>query len=195
VRQRTIGGSDSVDYQVARSNSAWTDHVARTNVTAGLIAWLKPHSVLDPACGDGSIVLAADRIYGIERISLSDISRPNIETLPIAPGTEGVEVWCHSIETAIVASRTVDVIVLTEILEHLPDPDSILVGAREKATWLVASSPEMRPGQMDTNAEHLWQFDGDGYVEMLQGAGWRPFHKTHMAFPDLVYDFQIWVCR
>ena len=182
-----------IDYQVERHNEQWPDHVARTNVTAGLIAWLKPSVVLDPACGDGSLALAANHIHNFRAI-LGDLSQPNIGYVS---GRGGMD-WTYSVDDAlhtIVRQKGVDVTILTEILEHVEDPDAILRAAREVSTYLVASSPEMRPGQVDTNHEHLWMFDGDGSLEMLQRAGWNPISKTHLGFPFLEYDFGIWVCR
>lgn len=194
MRQRT-GSALGFDYQVARSNSAWCDHIARTNVTAGLIAWLKPDSLLDPACGDGSIVRLAETIQPIPRLVLSDVSAPNIFSLQEMAGEIGIDIRCESLYEALAREEYFDVLVLTEILEHLEDPDAVLRMARAQASRLIASSPEMRPGQMDDNAEHLWMFDGDGYLSMLADAGWTAIHKTHMGFPWLTYDFQIWVCR
>lgn len=197
MRKRT-NSSPGFDYQVERHNSAWPDHIARTNVTAALITWLRPNSIIDPACGDGSIVLLADRIWNIHKVVLSDISRPNYVYLKNY-GVPHIEVECVPILEALRARLDVplgfDVVVLTEILEHMDDPVAVLKAARDRASYLVASSPEMRPGQDDHNPEHLWQFDGDGYFEMLREGGWNPFHKTHMGFPGLEYDFQVWVCR
>jgi 2-polyprenyl-3-methyl-5-hydroxy-6-metoxy-1,4-benzoquinol methylase len=189
-----LHNAGNVDYQVVRSNDAWPDHQARTLVTAALIAWLRPLSILDPACGDGSIVVAADRIHRIDIASFADLSEPNITYLATSERRAGWEFGVGSIETTLDAYRGgADVVVLTEIIEHLEDPDTILRLAREKSRYLVASSPEMRPGQIDRNPEHLWQFDADGYRGMLGGAGWQVNQRTTLYFPS-EYDFQIWVC-
>lgn len=195
MRRRT-NAAEGFDYQVERHNHEWDDHVARTNVTAGLITWLSPRSVIDPACGDGSIVLAAENIMPMRRVVLSDISHPNFDYLREATaGLSHIDVHHQDIHDALNTAETFDVIVLTETLEHLPDPDAILRQARKVAGSLVASSPEMRQGQHDTNPEHLWEFDGVGYNEMLRDAGWNVIQKTHLSFPRLQYDFQVWVCR
>jgi 2-polyprenyl-3-methyl-5-hydroxy-6-metoxy-1,4-benzoquinol methylase len=198
MRQRT-SAAPGFDYQIERHNETWCDHIARTNVTAGLISWLRPKSLIDPACGDGSIVLSADRTEPIERMVLSDISRPNYGLLGSVigeiPFTKGIDLHCQTIEEALRTDERFDLIVLTEVLEHLEDPDTILRQARTIASRLIASSPEMRPGQTDTNPEHLWMFDSDGYMKMLIAAGWTPIQKTGLAFLGLEYDFQIWVCR
>lgn len=196
MRQR-LTGRGAFDYTaVARSNDQWPDHQLRTLVTGSAIAWIKPESVIDPACGDGSIVLAADRLHGIERAWLSDVSEPSI--LGLVERLDGSHpLWSISktpIEMALEIVGDYDVIVLTEILEHLWNPDQLLLDAAKKARFLVASSPEMRSGQVDQNPEHLWMFDRDGYRGLLGSNGWRTLQYTHLSFPS-EYDFQIWVAE
>ena len=192
MRKRLVRSGD-VDYQVLRSNDAWADHQARTLVTGSLIAWLKPESVLDPACGDASIVAAAEDHRPIASVTVSDISVPNAQQVQAVH--PGYRVWSCSISEALGQDGAYDVIVLTEILEHLEDPDLIVRMAREKGRFLVASSPVMRVGQVDRNPEHLWMFDAVGYREMLEGAGWVIGSFTLIGFPETEYDFGVWVCR
>lgn len=188
MRERTRLSSP-VDYQVIRHNTDWADHVLRTYATAAAIAWVEPTTICDPACGDASILSAAYRLYPFEFAYLSDISRPGIEALSVDfPHTKSV----HPIEVGI---EPANLLVLTETLEHLPDPDFILRLGRNIAVHLIASSPVMRPGQRDDNTEHLWQFDRTGYERMLANAGWRTTQFTFLEFPGLTYDFGIWVCR
>jgi SAM-dependent methyltransferase len=198
MRQRLDHGP--VDYQVARLNEVWSDHRARTLVTGALIAWLKPDSILDPACGDGSIVFEATRLHRAEYLSLCDISQPNVDRLmALGPPYPGQSMHVGRLDIAEAIRRPVpggdkwDIIVLTEILEHLEDPDEIVRLARERATRVVASSPLMRPGQIDPNPEHLWMFDNEGYAEMLADAGWKLQQFTFLQFPT-IYDFGVWVC-
>lgn len=194
MRQR-LEDRRSFDYQVARNNEQWQDHVARTLVTAALIAWQSPESILDPACGDGSVVLKSMRSHQPGRVLLTDISVPGISRLVDFSLPPQVTAKVGEITHVLTTEERFSLIVLTEILEHIPDPDMVLRLARLKAPLLIASSPEMRPGQVDYNPEHLWMFDGPGYNEMLHDAGWLPIQKTHLAFPGLPYDFQIWVCQ
>lgn len=193
MRQRLDHGP--VDYQVGRSNEVWPDHRARTLVTAALIAWLRPNTVLDPACGDGSIVLRAATLWAPEKLFLSDISQRNVDHV-VDCGPPSPSIFMHVARRDIIPALgdgEADLIVLTEILEHLEDPDAIVRLARRHGQRLVASSPLMRPGQVDTNPEHLWMFDRDGYAEMLDAAGWKLQQFTFLQFPT-VYDFGIWVC-
>ena len=193
MRERLVRRG-AVDYQVARSNAAWSDHRLRTLATGATIAWLQPETVMDPACGDASIVAAAFAVRRFRGAWLADISVPNITNAGARLDVEVAAAKVMPIEEAIAVYPDCDGIVLTEILEHLEDPDAVLRAAKSKATYLVASSPEMRPGQGDTNPEHLWQFDAAGYRQMIERAGWLIEQHTTLRF-NSEYDFGIWVAR
>jgi hypothetical protein len=124
---------------------------------------------------------------------LADISAPNIAQIAETTYLELAEVG--DIKVILDNASKTDVVVLTEILEHLSDPDSVLRLARVCGTYLVASSPVMRPAQVDGNPEHEWQFDRAGYEQMLQAGGWSVMQYTFLNFPATEYDFGIWVCR
>jgi hypothetical protein len=188
-----------VDYQVRRSNYAWADHVLRVQLTGALISWFCPDTVLDPACGDGSIIMSANRARPISAARLADISKPNcdyIESMEAASYLPAkYSVVCQSVEETLSEDRFYDMIVLTEILEHVEDPVHLMKLARAHAKIVVASSPLIPDdGTMDDNPEHLWQFDIHGYGEMLEESGWHPITCLPVSLtpPQFIYDFQIW---
>lgn len=189
----------AADYQVTRRNETWRDHVLRTQITGSLISWLHPNTVIDPAAGDGSIVQEAHAINPIDGALLGDISRPNFyllgaEKRPNLP--PNLRVVCQTIEETLSDPYHFDLCVLTEILEHVEDPVDILRRARERADFLVASSPLWVSDQfLDTNPEHLWMFDAEGYDEMLGEAGWSTIVFIPVHLKEFMYDFQIWAAR
>lgn len=188
--------SITADYQVVRDNFTWTDHVLRLMVTAGAVAWLKPESVIDPACGDASIVEHAHRLSPILRAELNDLSVPQIALLwgkefgfKANLGNGDAAAFLESVDSA-------DVVVLTEILEHVEDPDRLVALARAQGKYLVASSP-INEEQDVGNHEHVWAWDQLGYRQMLEAGGWKPRAYIEIAFPTpgFPYTYQLWVCE
>jgi 2-polyprenyl-3-methyl-5-hydroxy-6-metoxy-1,4-benzoquinol methylase len=191
VTKRRLRDGTSVDYQVIRDNFVWADHVLRLLATAGAVAWLKPSTVLDPACGDASIVEHAHALYPIEHAYLYDISRPQIANLkPTMSHTKG------ALDIFELQWPTVDVVILTEILEHVEEPELLVRRARDAGKYLVASSPIDESVDVN-NHEHLWAWGVYGYRDMLVAEGWKPKAYTEVAFPHsgYPYTYQIWICE
>ncbi len=155
MRLRLPNRNAEFDYQVARDNHVWPDHRLRVQITAALLAWGRPVTVIDPAAGDGSIVAAAHRIHAIDGVYLSDISKPNFYRLGAELRDQfppNFKAACQTIEEALSGPDHFDAVVLTEILEHVEDPVSILKLARAKADMLIASSPVFLGDEvLDTN--------------------------------------------
>ena len=190
MRQRLAVETPPV-YDAVRSNLTWANHAARTLVTGGLIAWAAPDTLCDPACGDASIEEAAYRLRPFTFAHLADISGAQIQSLmPNFPcATNRQDAF-----TTLKDPRHFDMVVLTEILEHLVDPDAALRLARQKATMLVASSPIGDP-EHGGNHEHLWAWDEEGYGEMLRETGWTEVLRSTVTLPGVNGNAQIWVCR
>jgi hypothetical protein len=178
-------------YDAVRNNFRWPDHAARTLTTASLISWLQPNTVCDPACGDASILETAHRLAPIHHAYLADLSAPQIAALrPSFPH----ETWVGDLHGQLDRLPVVDLILLTEVLEHLEDPDEALRHARRKGVHLIASSPIGDP-EMGRNHEHLWAWDTDGYGEMLRDTGWEPIATATLTFPSISGNSQIWVAQ
>lgn len=182
-----LDGNPDHDYQVARSNDEWPIHRLRTKITGGIIAWQAPRTVCDPACGDASLLEAAHALHPIERAYLGDISLANITNLQVSFPHER---FTRDAMQTLLEIPHVDLILLTEFLEHVEDPDAYLRQAREKADMLVASSPLDEKGG---NPEHLWGWDAGGYQQMLMDSGWRPESGTLLTLSG--FTFQIYTAR
>lgn len=64
-----------------------------------------------------------------------------------------------------------DVVVMTEVLEHLADPHGTLRRVRGRSRALVCSSP-WNENPNSHSPEHAWAWDLDGYIRMIEDAGW-----------------------
>lgn len=185
------------DYQRPRDSRDWRDSVFRLNVTAGIIAFTEPTTVADLACGGDAMALElAYQLRPFEKAYLADVSVPSMTRLrPTFP----FDRWVGAIEESIGQVPHVDTMVLTEVLEHLEDPDTIL--RKVDAQYLVASSPNLEPRGY-TNPEHVWEWDTEAYSLMLREAGWRPMALTLLDLPFVRHDLdhiptqtQIWLAR
>lgn len=182
----------------------WRDHRWDSNwierprlwASAVAVALGQPETVCDPACGDATVVMQAHQLSPIKRAFLSDISPDTVKNL--VPDTLPFEAMTRvaDLQVALGELGGVDAIVLTEILEHLEDPDAVLRLALTKARWLVASSPIVPDGNDHTN-QHLWAFDMEGYREMLEGAGWKPktWFTANASGHPYASGFQVWGCE
>ena len=100
------------------------------------------------------------------------------------------------IEATIDELGPVDLFICTETLEHLNAPDLVLEKIRATSQRLVCSLPQMRVnGQIDTNGEHVWQFDQADGERMLQLTGWQIDACVHVEPPDGPYNYLLWACR
>lgn len=154
------------------------DHDVRIAVTVALARSVTPSTVADLSCGDAAI---AKRLAATRTI-LGDL----------APGYE----ITGPIESTIHNLPPVDLLICTETVEHLDDPDSVLKAARGKTLSLVLSTPVDCFG--DTNPQHYWAYDREAVEAMLTAAGFGVVTYAELDFTPLGshhYRFGIFLCR
>lgn len=161
-------------------HTRWPDHIQRVEFTVefvrGIAAEFGCRSIADLSCGDGAVVFRS----GLEEWHMGDM-------------VPGPHCGYHGpIEETIHRIPDVDLFVLSETLEHVDDPVSLLRDIRSKARTLVLSTPY---GETDDgNPEHYWGWDLDGIEELLESAGWWP-DRSVLFTPDteqVYYTYQIW---
>jgi len=138
-------------------------HAERTRMMADVI---KEHvgdakTLSDLGCGDGSLLKAiADlplQSWGY------DAGYENVHKAAF----NGVRVkWADFLNEVVDLG---DIVVMSEVLEHLYDPHQLLRDI--PATKMIASSPSSENGDWHY-VHHAWAFDMDGYRAMFEGAGW-----------------------
>lgn len=178
-----------------RWDSAWIER-PRLWASATALALGYPKTVCDPACGDAAVVLTAHKMEPIDHVTLGDLSPDTMKTLVPRNMPFAVNRIVGDVFDTVNSLEQVDAIVLTEILEHLEDPDALLRLAATKARWLVASSPIVPDGN-DHTEQHIWAFDEGGYREMLVEAGWTPkvWLTANCEGHPYVSGFQVWGCE
>lgn len=159
-RLRPAYGADELAaiYAQPYDHTRWVDHVRRVEATisAGLslLDGRVPAVAADLSCGDGAILdalPAARKIYGdVVSSHQLDMVGPIQDTIgEIGP---------------------VDLLVNTETLEHLDDPDAVLRAIGEQASMLLLSTPVDAWGD-GSNAEHYWAWDAEAVEAMIVDAG------------------------
>lgn len=165
-----------------RTITKWDEHRVRVEWTVDrLNTFLETHTrdivtVNDLSCGDGTVLRnlrgPANKVYG-------DIS-PGQHLDVVGP-----------IEQTIMQRRG-DMLICSETLEHLNDPDLVLEWASERFTWIAITTP-LGETDSDKNHEHYWGWDLWGVSAMLFSSGWLPRWVDTLTQP--FYTYQLWIAR
>lgn len=78
-----------------------------------------------------------------------------------------------------------EIVIATELLEHLRDPHGLVARAAYHGRALVCSSPcEETP---EAHYEHhVWAWDQPGFAKMITGGGWRIVHHNTVGATQIV---------
>jgi trans-aconitate methyltransferase len=143
-------------------------HAARTDMVADLVAELVEKrgigSATDLGCGDGALMQKILRRVPALRLWGYDLGRQNLH---VATTLRGVDARSASLDSS--ALDYGDLLIATEVVEHLADPYSYLRGL--PGSLLVLSSPY---DEDDKNhyEHHAWAWDEDGYRALAEACGW-----------------------
>jgi hypothetical protein len=91
----------------------------------------------------------------------------------------------------------VDLFVLSETIEHVEDPEFVLRKIRNKASLLLISTPIGEDLNEDgkANPEHLWGWDQEGLLSILNKSGWTEvICRIDVVFLN-TYSYQVWSMR
>lgn len=162
-------------------------HRYRLFAAAQEIGRLNPHTVVDLGCGDGGL-LSLLLNMGIPCWGY-DFAPNN------AAGwvERGVTAELRDVFTTRDVPRWGELVVMTEVLEHLTDPHGVLAWVARHARWVVASSPRWETDATHAT-EHAWAWDEDGYAALFRpwwsvvehhGLGWCQLlsARSRLAFP------------
>jgi Methyltransferase domain len=134
-------------------------HRTRLMTVSRIINDANPRSVVDLGCGDGgllSLLNASIPAWGY------DFQPANAE------GWQQRGVVAHQLDFVAHSDQITwaELVVVTEVLEHLDNPHGMLELISHQARYIVASSPYGETIEQHAD-EHAWGWDYNGYQEMF----------------------------
>lgn len=155
---------------------------------------LADFTVVDLGCGDGGFVSAMKGLLPGADILGFDFT-PDMENgwldRGVAENCRRINVFPAPPEQPAINSRILpevaeaNVVVMTEVLEHLARPHEVLKLLAGFSAGIVVSSPW---GETNRNHDpsHAWAWDQDGYVSMIESAGFVILDYARAGFSQVV---------
>lgn len=161
-------------YATPHDARRWPDHQVRVRESIDFIRQqVGPvAAAADLSCGNGQIIDGIDAEIRVKG--------------DFAPGY-GIT---GPIESTLPRIGMVDLLICSETLEHLDDPDSVLVSARSRCRSIFVSTPTWETAAHN-NPEHYWAWGLDDISGMLTAAGFAD--QRMRLLPLGFYTFQLWV--
>lgn len=175
-------------YDHVYDHTLWKDHVERVKWTIAhgidFARETNAASLVDLSCGDGAILKGIAAGLPESTTVFGDLVGASGEHVSLHGPIEGtIRIFDPE--------KPSDLLVMTETLEHLRDPDAVLRAARDRFRGLLVSTPIGEDAQ--DNIEHYWSWGTEDVEAMLTEAGWTPYRFARLDLPW--YDFQLWCVR
>jgi SAM-dependent methyltransferase len=163
-------------------------HLARARIVRRAIDSFPPCAILDVGCGPGLMVgYLRERGYDCRGC---DLGRP-----PLIHAAQGA-VWTETdaLQVDAVFRRGVQLILLLDVLEHLPDPESFLASLRDaypNLTGIIVSLPARRElwSALDDYFGHHRRYDRPMVSRLFAAGGFRVARQGyvfHSLYPPML---------
>ena len=193
LHQRSLGGPGLNEklLEPGQSWSAWSRLLGR------LISNFKPNlQIADLGCGDGTLTLelarCAEKVFGVDFDGETlRVARKNLQL----SGLQNVEWLQEPLEELSLLDESVDVVVFSQALHHLKDPEIGLKQAnricRKGGCLLVAELDSHKQWWVRDKLQHAWQgFSAENLHKMLRQSGWQQIHLESLP-PTREKIFQV----
>ena len=138
-------------------------------------------TITDFGCGNGGLMRKIKKNFPSVEIWGYDLCPANVQDAK-DKGSD-VELVDFVLEENI---KYPEVVICTEVLEHLVDPDAFLKKLLDNGVkYVIASSPNYET-PTDHEEYHLWVFQGDSYADMFTEIGWEVVKHEKSVFQYVV---------
>lgn len=134
-------------------------HQSRLTRTAELIRSLEPKSIVDLGCGDGGL-LSLLRDYDAWGYDFQPSNEP-------AWRERGVKAELRDVFNARDVPHWGELVVITEVLEHVATPHNTVAWISRHTRYVVASSPHGETPEQHAE-EHAWGWGVEDYKAMFE---------------------------
>ncbi|MEI6987293.1 MAG: class I SAM-dependent methyltransferase, partial [Rhodospirillaceae bacterium] len=192
-----------LEYQTNILHQATVFERARTDLSERCLYWLRtvlkfkcpPGRVLEIGCAHGGFLGMLKEIgFEVKGVELSQF------VIDLAQKTFGIEVIRGPLEPSQIEAGSLDLVVLLDVLEHLPDPSTViddLAKLLKPNGVLLIQTPQWRPGKTYSEMrltedpllhqlmplEHLVLFNENSIVSFFNGHGFR-----HIVFEPAIFS-------
>ncbi len=194
-------GYSLADHDEGMKMGRWRALGARSKAThAGTLCarvGLRPSTVVEIGCGDGSLLLELAAVWPAASFDGFELSPPAIEIARTRGIPRAGRLEAYDGAQVPAEDRVYDLAVLSHVLEHVPDPAPLLAEAARVARNVLVEVPleanrsAARPAKRAEAARigHLHAFDSAAVRALIAGAGLKvvaelsdPLPREHHAF-------------
>jgi SAM-dependent methyltransferase len=146
-----------------------------------------PHAhILDMGCGDGSLLAEISAKLETDSLAGTDISE---EALSIArQNLSGIELYPADLNGQIMLHRRYDIIILSEVLEHLENDENVLRQIAPDCRYVIISVPGGAADKVDKRYGHIRNYSGPMISDKLNRNGFDTILFKRWGWP--LYDLQ-----
>ena len=163
----------------------------RVAVILRLIGENLPTSVIELGCGDGRLLREVHARWPSLRLTGIDLSRAQIEAN--AANDPSIEWLAADLQQPVADRGESDVVIASEIIEHLDDAEAMLLNARRLGRRLIVTTQSGPIRKTEESVGHRRHFDAASMRAILERTGWRPLRIWNEGFP--FHDLSKWAAN